>query len=112
MSWTNERMEPALHMLVMEFSRLSPERRSPDAARNIVNAITPALETLDARLAASPYVAGTAFSMGDIPAGAAAYRWKVFGLSGPATPHLDAWLDELATREGFRHHVAPRDFQL
>ena len=112
MSWTNERMEPALHTLVMQFSRLPPEQRSPDAARDILAAITPSLETLEAHLATSSYVAGDAFSMGDIPAGAAAYRWKVFGLNGPPTPHLDAWLERLAKREGFRRHVAPRQFQV
>ena len=112
MSWTNEHLEPHLHTLVMELRRLREDLRTPDAVETAVRGITPALEILDAHLADNPFVAGDRFSMGDIPAGAAARRWQVFAQEGPATPYLDAWLARLAEREGFRRHIAPPELHV
>ena len=112
MSWTNERLEPHLHVLVMEIRRLREDLRTPGAVEAAIRGITPSLEILDAHLADSAYLAGNGFSMGDIPAGAAARRWQVFAQRGPATPHLDAWLARLGEREGFRRHVAPPELHV
>ena len=112
MSWANEHLEPHLHTLVMELRRLREDLRTSGAIEAAVHGITPALETLNAHLADHAYVAGDRFSMGDIPPGAAAHRWRVFAQEGPATPHVDAWLARLAEREGFRRHVAPRELHV
>ena len=112
MSWTNEHLEPHLHVLVMELSRLRDDLRTPGAVGAAIRGITPALEILNAHLADNAYVAGDRFSMGDIPAGAAARRWQVFAQPGPTTPHLDAWLERLAEREGFSRHVASPDLHV
>ena len=112
MSWTNEHLEPHLHTLVMELSRLREDLRSPAAAEAAVRGIAPALEILDSHLADNAYVTGERFSMGDIPPGAAVRRWQVFAQDGPDTPHVDAWLARLAEREGFRRHVAPAELHV
>ena len=112
MSWANEHLEPHLHTLVMELVRLRADLRAPGAVEAAAREIAPPLEVLDAHLADNAYVAGDCFSMGDIPAGAAAHRWQVFAQPGPATPHVDAWLARLAEREGFRRHVAPRELHV
>ena len=112
MSWTNEHLEPHLHTLVMELGRLREDLRTPGAVEAAVRGITPSLDILDAHLAGNAWVAGDRFSMGDIPAGAAARRWQVFAQPGPATPHVDAWLARLAEREGFRRHVAPAELHV
>ena len=112
MSWTNEHLEPHLHTLVMELSRVRSDLRTPGAVQEAGLCMAPALELLDVHLAGSEYLAGERFSMGDIPAGAAAHRWKVFAQPGPDTPHLDAWLARLGEREGFRRHVAPAGFHV
>ena len=112
MSWTNERLEPHLHTLVMELGRLREDLRTPGEVASAVHGITPALEVLDAHLADNAFVAGDRFSMGDIPAGAAARRWQVLAQEGPATPHLDAWLAQLGRREGFRRHIAPPELHV
>ena len=112
MSWTNQYLEPALHTLVMECVRLPPGDREPGAAEAAARDIAPALAILERHLATHQYMTGDAFTMGDIPAGAAFHRWKLFAMDGPATPHADAWLQRLASREGFRRHVAPRELHL
>ena len=109
MSWTNEHLEPGLHTLVMELSRLREDLRTPGAAEQADVRVAASLEVLEAQLARTPFLLGDDFSMGDIPAGAAAHRWRVFARPGPAIPHVETWLARLAEREGFRRHVAPPD---
>ena len=104
--------EPHLHTLVMQLSRLREDLRTPGAIEAAVRGITPALGILDAHLAHNAYLAGDCFSMGDIPAAAAARRWQVFAQAGPAIPHVDAWLARLAEREGFRRHIAPPELHI
>jgi glutathione S-transferase len=65
-----------------------------------------AFAILDAHLAARPFVAGDAFSIGDIPVGALAYRWlNMEHIERPAFAALVAWQARLATRPAFRQHV-------
>ena len=66
-----------------------------------------ALAILDAHLANQPYVAGDAFTMGDIPVGATAHRWlEIEGIERPAFAAVRAWRERLVARVGFRAHVA------
>jgi glutathione S-transferase len=108
MAWTNQYMEPVLHTLVMELVRLESGLRTPGAAEAAAESIAPALAILDAHLAEREFMTGEHFTMGDIPAGAAFYRWTLFDMGGPATPNADRWLSQLAGRDGFRQHVEPR----
>lgn len=107
MAWTNEHLEPALNTQILELRRLPEDRRTPGAADEAGEEIARSVEALEAQLAHGDYLAGERFSLADIPAGAAVYRWRVFGRWGRATPRVDAWLARLAEREGFRRHVAP-----
>ncbi|MBB3900361.1 glutathione S-transferase family protein [Roseococcus suduntuyensis] len=53
-----------------------------------------------------PYLAGAAFTLADMACGMAAHRWDAVkdGSEAP-TPALDAWLERLAERPGFRAHI-------
>ena len=112
MNWTNEHLEPLLHTLVMELVRLHPDKRNPAELEQARKDMFAPLGMLDAHLARQPYVAGDRFTIGDIPTGAAVYRWQVFGLKGPETPNIAAWQKQLAARKGFQQHVAPPEFHL
>ena len=112
MSWTNEHLEPLLHTQIMELHRLPEDQRTPGAADEAGEAIAHVVEALEAQLARTDHLAGERFSMGDIPAGAAVCRWRVFGQWGRPMPHVDAWLARLGEREGFRRHVAPPELHV
>lgn len=112
MDWTNARLEPVLHVLVMELVRLTEDRRDAANVAEACRTILPWLQLLDRHLAARPYVAGAEFTVGDIPPGAAVYRWICFGQDGPAMPHLEAWQARLAARAGFQRHIAARAFHM
>jgi glutathione S-transferase len=112
MTWTNGRVEPLLHTLVMELVRLPEARRDPAKVEQTRIATVEVFGMLEAHLANQPYVAGNRFTLGDIPTGAAVYRWLVFDLQRPPMPKMAAWQARLAEHRGFRLHVAPREFHL
>jgi glutathione S-transferase len=112
MSWTNERLEPLLHILVMELVRLPEAERDAVKVEKARVAILGPLGVLEAHLARQPYVTGDRFTIGDIPTGAAVYRWLAFDLERPDMPNIVAWQNRLSERKGFCAHVASRDFHL
>jgi glutathione S-transferase len=87
-----------------------PTRRSGRA--NFIDAKIAAERMLEAYLADQPYVAGNRFTIGDIPTGAAVYRWLIFDLERPSMPKIAAWQARLAEHKGFRLHVASREYHL
>ena len=87
------------------FRRTAAERDMAAVARGVPQA-NRAMAVLDAHLTNQAYVAGGAFTMGDIPVGATAHRWlEIPGIDRPPFPAVRAWRERLAAREGFRAHV-------
>jgi glutathione S-transferase len=63
------------------------------------------MKILDAQLSRTRFVADDAFSMGDIPLGIMAYRFRELCPERPALPHLESWYARLQERKAFREHV-------
>jgi glutathione S-transferase len=63
------------------------------------------MKMLDAQLAKTPFVAGPAFSYGDIPVGVMCYRYRQLVPGRPPTPNLDRWYETIAKRKAFHDHV-------
>jgi glutathione S-transferase len=63
------------------------------------------MKMLDAQLAKMAYVAGPAFSYGDIPVGVMCYRYRQLVPGRPPTPNLDRWYDAISKRKAFHDHV-------
>ena len=59
---------------------------------------------LDAHLEHRDYVAGSTFTMGDIPLGPQIHRWYVLVSEPPSLPHLAAWYERLQSRPAFQRH--------
>lgn len=106
MDWQLSTLVRPVSIVFQALYRTPPAERDAAAiARNTVEA-NRAMELLDAHLAAQPFVAGDAFTMGDIPAGATAHRWlEVVGIERPELKAVRAWRDRLAERAAFRRHV-------
>lgn len=86
--------------------RTPPEKRDPGAIAAAAREANEAFGILETHLTRQPYVAGNAFTMGDIPIGALAYRWLALeGVERPAFPALAAWQARLAERPAFRREV-------
>ena len=63
------------------------------------------MKILDAQLAKTAFVAGPAFSYGDIPLGVMCYRYVQLVPNRPATPNLDRWFAAISSRKAFHDHV-------
>ena len=60
---------------------------------------------LDKHLQHSDFICGSDFTMGDIPAGAMAYRWFNMEIDRPALDTLQDWYEKLLTRPAYQDHV-------
>ena len=63
------------------------------------------LAVLEAQLAATRFVAGDAFTMGDIPIGCEVQRWMRVPIERPRFPNVEAWFERLCERPAFRKCV-------
>jgi glutathione S-transferase len=85
--------------------------RTPEAERDY-----PAIETaagrlgsfwwrLDDHLAKRRFVAGDRFTIGDIPVGAACYRYLQLAIERPKLAAIEGWYERLCERAPYRQHV-------
>ena len=112
MGWTNYALEHPMHELIMHLERLPAEKRSAEAVEAARKEAVRRLGMLESQLEQTKYLAGDAFSLGDIPPGIAVRRFLHYGLEHPAMPRVKDWIARLGEREGFAKHVAPRENHL
>ena len=88
------------------YIRTPPEKRDPaalEAAR--VKAIE-LWRTVEAELAKHPYIAGDAFSIGDIGLGVFVHRWMQFPIERGSQPTLDGYYERLKARPAYAKWIA------
>ncbi len=105
MDWQLTVAGPAISPVFWGLIRTPPEKRDQAAIDDGKTKTTDAMKMLDARLAKAAFVAGDAFSMGDIPVGVMAYRFRKLVPERPPLPNLDRWYASLQQRAPFRDHV-------
>jgi glutathione S-transferase len=80
-------------------------KRDMAAIKTSQEKTTDAMKMLDAQLGKTPYVAGPAFSYGDIPVGIMCYRFVQLVPERPPMPTLDRWYGLISRRKSFQDHV-------
>jgi len=85
--------------------RTPPDKRDPRAIEEGRRKAAELLGYLDAALAQRRYVAGNAFTMGDIPIGCHVHLWLRLPIERPRQPHLEAWFGRLLERAPYRKIV-------
>jgi glutathione S-transferase len=85
--------------------RTPPEKRDAKAIEEGAKKSHELAALLDKALADRSYVAGQAFTMGDIPIGAEVQRYMRVPIERPALPSLQAWFERLRARPAFLKHV-------
>lgn len=104
--WTASAFQPAFtNGVFIGLVRTPPERQDRAAIARDVAATSALMKILDAHLAIHPYVAGTAFTMGDIATGAQRYRYFTLEIERPKLPNVEAWYERLKQRPAYREHV-------
>jgi glutathione S-transferase len=105
MDWQLSVVGPAIFAAFWGLIRTPEGKRDLAAIAASLNKTTEAMKILDAQLGRTPYVAGAEFSMGDIPVGVMAYRFRQLHPERPDLPHLERWYASLQERAAFREHV-------
>jgi glutathione S-transferase len=95
----------AMRAVFWNLIRTAPEKRDMKAVEEGRAQSAKLLEVLETNLASKSYVAGNAFTMGDIPIGCEVQRWMRVPIERPAFPRVQAWFDRLRERAPFRQVV-------
>jgi glutathione S-transferase len=105
MEWHVTTYWTALRPLFMGLVRTPPEQRDARAIEQARRSTGEVLGILDAHLQTHRFVAGDAFTMGDIPLGCGIWRWLGLPIERPALPNVQRWFDALAERPAYRQVV-------
>jgi glutathione S-transferase len=97
--------QPAFRNLFWGLVRTPPEKRDPNAIEESRRKSAEMLAILDGALDGRPYVAGSAFTMGDIPMGCHVQLWMRLPVERPRHPNLEAWFARLCERPAYRKIV-------
>ena len=105
MDWQLSVVAPAIFNAFWGLIRTPAEKRDMAAIAESQRKTTVAMAMLDAQLGRTAYVAGDRFSMGDIPVGVMAYRFRQLCPERPNMPNLERWYAEIEKRQAFQDHV-------
>lgn len=105
MDWQLSVVGPAITPAFWGLIRTPEDKRDMAAIKASQEKTTAAMQIMDAQLAKTKFLAGDAFSYGDIPVGVMCYRYRVLVPNRPSTPHLDRWYDAISSRKPFQDHV-------
>jgi len=106
MDWQLSMLGPQFTGLFHGLVRTAPEARDADAIAKSRDLSEFNMEILDTQLGKTDYVAGDAFSYGDIPVAIHVYRWYQFeGIERKPLPNLERWYATLCERQPYRDHV-------
>ena len=105
MDWQLSVAGPAIFHAFWGLIRTPPEKRDTAAIKSSQEKTTAAMKMLDVQLGKTQYVAGPAFSYGDIPVGIMCYRFVQLVPQRPAMPNLARWYGAISSRQAFKDHV-------
>ena len=102
MDWPATVFWPALRPLFIELIRTAPAKRDTTVISRAESLSLAAAQILDDRLSDRTFLAGDAFSMGDIPAATTVHRWYALDIHHPDLPNLYQWYQLMKERQSFR----------
>ena len=97
--------QSAMRKVFWGLIRTPPEKRDANAIEEGRKKTLALLPVLEQTLARQPYVAGSAFTMGDIPIGCEVQRYMRVPIERPSFPAVQGWFERLRERKPFRDHV-------
>jgi glutathione S-transferase len=105
MDWAQATWQPDFMALFWGYWRTPERARHLERIERARAACASHLAIADAHLAKHDFLAGSRFTIGDIPLGTALYRYFEMGLPTPEVPHVRAWYARLSERAPYREHV-------
>jgi glutathione S-transferase len=105
MDWQSTVAGPAINPVFWGLVRTPLDQRDPKAIEAGKVKTIDAMSILNAQLMKTAYVAGDAFSCGDIPIGIVAHRFVALVPERPPMNGIERWYAEMGKRPAFRAHV-------
>jgi glutathione S-transferase len=105
MDWQLSVAGPAITPAFWGLIRTPPEKRDHAAIEDAKTKTTVAMKMMDEQLAKTAYLAGDAFSYGDIPVGIMAYRYRELVPERPHLKNFERWYAAISARQAFKDHV-------
>ena len=105
MDWELATLQPAFMNLFWGFYRTPEMKRDLQRVERARELCGYLYGLLDAELAKRPFLAGDAFTVGDVPVATTLFRYFEMGIDVPALPNVRAWYERLAERPAYREHI-------
>lgn len=105
MDWQQTAVRDAITPVFLGMVRKKPEERDMASINAARDRLAKAFQILDDHLSRNTFVAGSKFTMGDIPLGPHVYRWYMMDIKRENLPNLKAWYDRLLARPAYKQHV-------
>jgi glutathione S-transferase len=105
MDWQATRLGPAFLPAFIQLIRMPAEKRNQQAIEAGLESAATLYRMLDRHLGEHAFIAGSSFSMADIPFGPMTYRYFEMDIERPALPNVQAWFARLGERSAFRYHA-------
>jgi glutathione S-transferase len=106
MDWQLSVVELAIIPAFLGLVRTPPEKRDMATIKVSQDKSVAAMQIMDEQLAKTKFLAGNAFSCGDISLGVMCYRYRQVVPGRPDTPHLDRWYEAISSRRAFTENVS------
>ncbi|MGB6536521.1 MAG: glutathione S-transferase family protein [Xanthobacteraceae bacterium] len=106
MDWQLAVAGPAIHGCFWGLIRTPPEKRNHAAIEESKKNTTAAIAMMDTQLGKTRYLAGDAFSYGDIPVGIIAYRYRQLVPDRPPFANFERWYAAISARDAFKNHIS------
>ena len=105
MDWQLSVCGPAITPVFWGLIRTPPEKRDHAAIEEGKKKSTVAFGMMDEQLGKTAYLAGDAFTYGDIPAGIMAYRYRQLVPDRPPLRNFERWYAAISSRQAFKDQV-------
>lgn len=105
MDWATSTLGAVLVPVFWSLIRTPPEKRDAAKLAADIKSLGDTFAALEQGLQGRKYVAGDAFSIGDIPVGIATYRFYAMDIDRPALKNVEAWYKRLCERPAFRKWI-------
>ncbi len=106
MEWYSTTLWNHMRPIFWTLIRVAPEKRNMVEVEDNRGKLAGYLAMADTQLAKTAYLAGTQFSMGDIPLAVLCHRWFKLPIERPAMSNLERWFKAIGERPGFKEHCA------
>jgi glutathione S-transferase len=105
MDWQLSVFGPAITPVFWNLIRTPPDKRDMNAVEEGRKKSTAAVQMMDTQLGKTAYLAGDAFSYGDIPVGIMSYRYRQLVPDRPPLQNFERWYAAISSRQAFKDQV-------